>query len=209
MALIDDLWRDLDRLERMGATRGEMCRDPGAWVITAYRVGRAIAVLPAIARRPLFALRKPVHQLIEAFAGVTLPLDAEIGGGLYLGHTGGITISKEARLGRDCNLSHGVVIESGRGGAPWIGDRVYLGPGVKVLGPVRIGDDAAIGRNQVIDRDVPDGASVGAVPGRLLSLDGARPSRVLVGRRMPLLGDRLRKLLRAALPRPTQLLVRA
>jgi len=46
-------------------------------------------------------------------------------------------------------------------GVPVIGDRVYLGPGAKIVGAVRIGSDVAIGANAVVTSDVPDGAVVG------------------------------------------------
>jgi serine O-acetyltransferase len=44
--------------------------------------------------------------------------------------------------------------------APVIGDRVYIGAGAKILGPVRIGNDAIIGANAVVTKDVPAGATV-------------------------------------------------
>lgn len=208
MALSDDLWRDLDRLARMGASPGEMAKDAGTWVLMTYRLGRALSGLPRPLRAPLLALGWPLQRLIEAISGVRLPLGAEVGGGLYLAQPGSVNVAPEARIGRDCNLSHGVVIATGKSGAPWIGDRVYLGPGVKVLGPVRIGNDVAIGRNLLVDRDVPDGAVLGPVPARLLSLRGAQATRVLPGRRRPPWSDQLRGLVRQLLPRPTQLLLR-
>jgi|GEM_PF-1854436 len=209
MALSDDLWRDLDRMARMGASQTDLVTDAGTWVVLTYRLGRAVRDLPKPLRAPLLALGWPFQRLVEAVSGVLLPLEAEVGGGLYLSQPGKISIAPEARIGRDCNLSHGVVLAAGKSGAPWIGDRVYLGPGVKVLGQVRIGNDAAIAQNQLIDRDVPDGEVVGAVPARLLALRGGQKTPVLPGRRRPSWSDQLRGLARRALPRPTQLLLRS
>ena len=42
-----------------------------------------------------------------------------------------------------------------------------IGAGARVLGPVVIGDDAQIGANAVVVKDVPAGAVVVGVPGRI------------------------------------------
>jgi serine O-acetyltransferase len=53
-------------------------------------------------------------------------------------------------------------------GAPTIGNRVDLGAGAKILGPVTIGDDAVIGANAVVLCDVPAGALAVGIPARIL-----------------------------------------
>ena len=138
LQLVDDLWRDLDRLSRMGASPADILFDPAAWVVATYRLGRALFSLPAPLRAPLLFLHRPLAMALQLFTGVELPVAAEIGGGLYLAHTGGIRISPQARIGRDCNVSRGVRVR----GSPLIGDRVYLGPGARVEGSVRVGNDA-------------------------------------------------------------------
>jgi serine O-acetyltransferase len=44
--------------------------------------------------------------------------------------------------------------------APKISNRLYIGAGAKILGPVTIGDDAVVGANAVVTKDVPAGATV-------------------------------------------------
>ena len=109
--------------------------------------------------------------------GISIPYSAHIGPGFYIGHFGGIVVSHRARLGRDVNISQGVTVgltnRGRRKGAPVIGDRVYLGPGVKVVGAITIGSDVAIGANCVVTDDVPDGSVVVGVPGRVISEDGS------------------------------------
>ena len=75
-----------------------------------------------------------------------------------------------------------------------------MGSGAKILGRVRIGNDARIGACAVVDWDVPDGGIVAGVLGVV---------ETVRGRRRPPLLDSVRRMVRSFLPRPTQLLLRA
>ena len=207
MELIDHLWRDLDRLARAGAKPIDVLIDPGTWVVLTYRLGRAMRRLPRILRLPATYAHKPFELLVGTLARVVLPSSSEVGGGLRLGRVGGIRIAADAYIGRDCDLGEGVTIASS-GGAPWIGDRVRIGPGAKLVGPIRVGNDAAIGPNAVVESDVPDGATASGVPARVVAGTGSR-GLLVPGRKRPPLTDALRSLVRGFLPRPTQLLLRS
>jgi len=198
--ILDLVWRDFDRMARAGATPLQLLADPASWVIAGHRVGRALQALPSLLRAPLQLAYRPWELALGAFAGLTLPVHAEIGGGLRLYGTGGILVSPKAHIGRDCDLSRGAVIAETETGAPWIGDRVHIGAGARILGGVRIGNGARIGASAVVDRDVPDG---GIVAGVLEVVETIR------GRRRPPILDPIRRALRSFLPRPTQLFLRA
>ncbi len=200
LSLVDDLWRDLDRLKQMGARPADMLFDQGVWAVATYRLRHAVRALPTPLRVPIESLLRPWDLLIQAVTGVSLAPDAEIGGGLFLAHLGGIVVAPGAHLGRDCNLSRGAIVAGARSGAPWLGDRVCLGPGARIEGPVRIGNDAVIGAHAVVSVDVSDGAAIGRAAGKLLHL--------VRGRRRPPVAALLRSVLRAAMPKPTQLLLR-
>jgi serine O-acetyltransferase len=105
--------------------------------------------------------------------GISIPFETQIGSGFYIGHFGGIFISSLCVIGRDVNISQDVTIgrtvRNGIPGSALIGDRVYIGPGAKVVGAVRIGDDVAIGANCVVTRDAIDSSIVAGVPGRTIS----------------------------------------
>ena len=206
MDLIDHLWRDLDRLVRAGARPVDILTDPGAWVAFTYRLGRAVRGLPRLLRLPAVCVHKPLELLVGTISRVALPPSAEVGGGLRLGRVGGIRIAAAAYIGRDCDLSEGVTIADS-GGAPWIGDRVQIAPGAKLVGPIRVGNDAAIGPNAVVQTDVPDGATVAGIPAQVVAGPGSRGSLV-PGRKRPPLLDAMRGMVRGFLPRPTQLLLR-
>jgi len=196
--ILDLIWRDFDRMARAGATPLQLLADPASWVVAGHRIGRALHALPAALRTPLLFAYRPCEIAIGALAGMNLPVDAEIGGGLRV-NGAGILISPHAHIGRDCDLSRGAALLESETGAPWLGDRVYVGAGAKVVGGVRIGNDARIGACAVVDRDVPDGGIVAGVLGVV---------ETVRGRRRPPLLDNLRRVVRAFLPRPTQLLLR-
>jgi serine O-acetyltransferase len=109
--------------------------------------------------------------------GIAIPHETEIGPGLYVGHFGGIVVSSKARIGKNCNISQGVTIgQSYRGtrkGAPILCDNVYVGPGAKIFGNLRIGNNVAIGANCVVTKDVEDNAVVVGIPGKVISHDGS------------------------------------
>lgn len=109
--------------------------------------------------------------------GIAIPYNAQIGPGLYIGHYGGIIINSDTIIGRNCNINHGVTAGVKYGGknpgVPTIGDRVYLGPGCKVIGGVHLGNDVAVGANAVVVDHVPDSGVVAGVPARVISLKGS------------------------------------
>lgn len=110
--------------------------------------------------------------------GIDIPYNTVIGKGFYIGHFGNIVVNSKAIIGKNVNISQGVTIgQSNRGirkGVATIGDCVYIGPGAKIIGNIRIGNNVAIGANCVVTKDVPDDAVVVGIPGRVLSFDGTR-----------------------------------
>jgi serine O-acetyltransferase len=197
--ILDLVWRDIDRMARAGSTPLQVLADPASWVVAGHRIGRALHALPAPVRTPLLFVYRPCEVALAALAGMSLPVRAEIGGGLQL-HGAGVIVSPNAHLGRDCDLCRGVVLAETETGAPWLGDRVHVGRGAKIVGGVRVGDDARIGACAVVDRDVPEG---GIVAGVLGVVETVRRQK-----RPPIL-ESVRRAVRSMLPKPTHLLLRA
>lgn len=125
----------------------------------------------------LYWIARLMLRRLKYRMGISIPFRAKIGSGFYIGHFGGIIVNQDAVIGKNCNISSGVIIgQANRGaykGCPVLGDNVYIGPGAKIFGAVRIGDNAAIGANCVVTRDVPDNAVVAGVPGRVISNRGS------------------------------------
>jgi serine O-acetyltransferase len=93
---------------------------------------------------------------------------AQIGGGMSSYH-GFATIIIARHIGQDCLFAQQVTVGyDDRGDSPIIGDRVRIGAGAIVIGPITIGDDAVIGAGAVVVKDVPAGAVVAGVPARVL-----------------------------------------
>jgi len=154
---------------------------PRVWAIVAFRFARWVhtARSAAILRLPLKALVSLIAVFIDVATNIELPPQVAIGPGLFLPHTGYIVVASNVVIGRHCTLTQGVTIGHRSGGSvlslagPAIGDRVYIGPGAVVLGPISIGDDALIGANAVVIRSVPDRAVVVGNPARVISMKGS------------------------------------
>lgn len=144
----------------------------GLWVMLVYRFGRwRYGVRPALLRVPLSVLYKLMKITSQILTGVDLPCEVRVGRSFCIEHFGGIVISGDTVIGDDVVVRHGVTIglrHTGVRGAPRVGNRVDIGAGAKVLGPITIGDDVAIGANAVVIRDVPAGSIAVGVPARIL-----------------------------------------
>ena len=177
-ALRADIRRTYDYLDGGQVMRAIHCaRSPGVHTMVVYRLGRWLATQPALIRlflEPMFLL---LQLSIHIFWGIEIPRQARIGPGLYIGHFGGITISRDAVIGSNCNISQNITIGiAGTGanrGVPIIGDNVYVGPGARIFGKIRVGNNVQIGANAVVYSDIPDDADVVLNPGfRILSFSG-------------------------------------
>jgi serine O-acetyltransferase len=144
----------LDRRQRT-----EALRHPPLRSILYVRLGLCGPLWALIAR----ALRVVYH------GAVALEINcAQIGGGMCSYH-GFATIIIARSIGEDCLFAQQVTVGyDDRDGSPAIGDRVRIGAGAIVIGPITIGDDAVIGAGAVVVKDVAPGTVVGGVPARAI-----------------------------------------
>lgn len=139
-------------------------------------------------RRWRWAFRWTARTLRREFGCFVQPT-AVIGPGLKLPHPNGIVIGSGVRIGAKCIIYQQVTLGGARRGDfqsnayPGVGDRVTLFTGAKVLGAISIGDDAQIGANAVVLRDVPPAHSAAGVPAqcRPLSRSGDTASHTYSG----------------------------
>lgn len=173
--IASDLWRHAGRL---GA--GQLWKH--LLIVPGFRYSVLLRFY-AYARSALWCqlgVRQLTVLLLHHYAirfGIVISRDARIGSGLYIGHFGGIFVPGDAVIGDNCNLSHDVTLaQVNRGekaGCPVIGNNVYIAPGAKIIGRVKIGDYAAVGANAVVVNDVAPHTGVGGIPARPVSDQGS------------------------------------
>lgn len=110
-----------------------------------------------------FFIARVISQLARFFTGIEIHPGAKIGKGLFIDHGMGVVIGETTEIGDDVMLYHGVTL-GGTGKDkgkrhPTVGNGVLIGAGAKVLGPITIGDNAKIGSNAVVLKDVPPNAT--------------------------------------------------
>jgi serine O-acetyltransferase len=148
----------------------------GFWTMLVYRYGRwRYTIRPRLLRVPFSLLYKILKPICEILTGIELPCETVVGRRFRIDHFGGIIISGDAVFGDDCVIRNGVTVglrHTGIRGAPIIGNRVDIGAGAKILGPIHVGDDVAIGANAVVLKDVPANSIAVGVPARILPRTG-------------------------------------
>src|SRR5271166_1094695 len=107
------------------------------------------------------------NQII--LAGVLISPDAEIGPGLILHTAYGLQIAP-VKIGSGCTFNSQVLIGTG---VKSIGNNCYFGPGCKVVGECKIGNNVLVVANSVVLTDVPDNTTIMGVPARI-KLPGGR-----------------------------------
>ena len=115
--------------------------------------------------------------------GVDIHPAAPIGSGVFIDHATGVVIGETARVGDDVSMLHGVTL-GGTGKVftdrhPKIGNGVLLGAGAKVLGNIKVGDEARVGSGSVVLSDVPPRCSVAGVPAKPVGGACAQPSKTM------------------------------
>lgn len=110
-----------------------------------------------LCRARFFLLRfvaKRMHNFLSDRYSIQIQWDTKIGYGLFLGHHMCVVVNHSAVLGNNVNLSQFTTIGANEGRAAVVGDNVYIGPGVCIVGNVQIGEGATIGAGAVVTRDV-------------------------------------------------------
>ena len=168
--------------------RSVYARDPAARnafeVLTTYPGLHAVwmhRISHWLWRRRLRWLARWLSTIARWLTGIEIHPGARIGRRFFIDHGMGVVIGETAEIGDDCTLYHGVTL----GGTSWkegkrhptLEDNVVIGAGAKILGPITLGAGSRVGSNAVVLRDVPPGATVVGIPGRVVQQRGEEDAR--------------------------------
>jgi len=140
---------------------------PGLHALLGYRLANWFW------RHGLLWIARFISGMARWITGIEIHPGATIGRRFFIDHGMGVVIGETAEIGDDVTLYHGVTL----GGTSWqkgkrhptLRNDVVVGAGAKVLGPIEIGSGARIGSNAVVVKEVPPGATVVGVPGRVVA----------------------------------------
>lgn len=138
---------------------------PGLHAIWMHRLANGLW------KRRFFFIARLISHISRFFTGIEIHPGARIGRRFFIDHGAGVVIGETSEIGYDVNIYQGVVL----GGVslkkekrhPTVGNRVMIGAGAIVLGPITIGDEARIGAASLVLSDVPPRAIAVGVPARL------------------------------------------
>jgi len=142
---------------------------PGLHAIWSYRISHWFW------KKQFFFLARFISHVARFLTGIEIHPGATIGRRFFIDHGMGVVIGATAEVGDDVLMYQGVVL----GGTslskgkrhPTIGNKVVIGAGAVLLGGFSVGDNARIGAGSVVIKEVPDGATVVGVPGRVVAAD--------------------------------------
>ena len=161
-------------------------RDPAArsrWEVLTCYPGLHAVYVHKLAHwfwlRRLYWLGRFTSHLGRWLTGVEIHPGAKIGCCVFIDHGMGVVIGETAEVGDGCTIYQGVTLggtslEPGTKRHPTLGAGVIVGAGAKVLGGFKVGDGARIGSNAIVVKEVPAGATVVGMPGRMLEKAGTR-----------------------------------
>jgi serine O-acetyltransferase len=133
-------------------------------------------------RHRWYTLARFISHITRGLTGIEIHPGATIGRRLFIDHGMGVVIGETTEIKDDCLIYKGVVL----GGTtlekkkrhPTLENRVVVGSNSTVLGAITIGEGAKIGSGSVVIKDVPPGATVVGVPGRIVESDAGKRTAI-------------------------------
>lgn len=139
---------------------------PGLWSLFFHRIAHAIH------NKGLRFIPRVISGINRFLTTIDIHPAAQVGQRVFIDHGAGVVIGETAIIGDDVviyqQVTLGGVSTSHGKRHPTVGNRVVIGAGAKVLGNITLGDDAKIGANSVVVKDVPCCSTAVGVPARIL-----------------------------------------
>ncbi|WP_265530289.1 serine O-acetyltransferase EpsC [Sphingomicrobium marinum] len=141
-------------------SRWEVLLYPGAWALFFHRIAHWLF------EGNLFFLARWVNHISRMMTAIDIHPGAKIGRNLFIDH-GFTVIGETAEIGDDVTIYQCVTLGGtspfdGIAGKrhPTLKDRVVIGSGAQILGPITVGEEARVGANSVVAKDVAPGATM-------------------------------------------------
>ena len=161
----------IERDPAAGSRLGVIFLYPSFHVMLFYKIGNILW------RYNLKFLARLIMHFARIFTGIEIHPAAKIGSNLFMDHGLGIVIGETTEIGENVTIYQGVTLggimpsvesdlQRNQKRHPTVGNNVIIGSGAQILGAINIGDDARIGANSVVSRDVPANVTVAGVPAR-------------------------------------------
>ncbi len=139
---------------------------PGLHALILYRIAHVLWT------HHLKLFGRLLSHFTRWITGIEIHPGATIGNRFFIDHGMGVVIGETTEIGDDVTLYQGVTL----GGTSWqkgkrhptLEDRVVVGAGAIVLGPICIGHDSRIGSSSVVIHDVPSLSTVVGIPGKVV-----------------------------------------
>ena len=126
-----------------------------------------------------------ISQFSRFLTGIEIHPKAKIGKNFFIDHGMGVVIGETSEIGDNVTIYHMVTL----GGIspsinsdnqrqvkrhPTLKDNVVIGSGAQVLGPLTVGENAKVGANAVVTKDVPANAVMVGIPAKNVNKDGSK-----------------------------------
>ena len=122
-------------------------------------------------------IARVISQFSRFLTGIEIHPKAKIGKNLFIDHGMGVVIGETSEIGDNVTIYHAVTL----GGIspsidsneqrnvkrhPTLKNNVVVGSGAQVLGPIVVEENAKIGANAVVTKDVPENAVMVGIPAK-------------------------------------------
>jgi len=130
-------------------------------------------------------IARMISQFSRFLTGIEIHPKAKIGKNFFIDHGMGVVIGETSEIGDNVTIYHMVTL----GGIspsinsdnqrqvkrhPTLKDNVVIGSGAQVLGPITVGENAKVGANAVVTKDVPANAVMVGIPAKNVNKDGSK-----------------------------------
>jgi serine O-acetyltransferase len=130
-------------------------------------------------------IARVISQFSRFLTGIEIHPAAKIGKKFFIDHGMGVVIGETSEIGDNVTIYHMVTL----GGIspsinsdnqrqvkrhPTLKDNVVIGSGAQVLGPITVGENAKVGANAVVTKDVPANAVMVGIPAKNVNKDGSK-----------------------------------